>query len=656
MTRSELWFRVLIACAVISAAAAPGVLAEAAGSPAAPVDEAAPEPVASPAATVGSPELLLFEQIPVVISASRTEELVTQAPASVTVITREQILNSGAISIPDILRMAPGVDVQQNTGANWDVSIRGFAHVMANKVLVLIDGRTAYNDFYASTNWYELPVALEDIERIEVIRGPLSSLWGANALLGVINIITRSAADSQGVLATAQYGTRGTWRVNAIYGGQVPRSRVSYKVTAAHEEVGQWTPFTPSVQSPLVDNRKAGQVTKATLTTQWADRAGANWTVAAGQSDGYNLLLLDLTGNHKFWHEQQMYVLADYRTDELNVRAYWNGTRVRYDQSGFPATARIDADLYDIEALKSHNLHRHRLLYGGSFRNKQLRPGGLELFAPQQQNLWAIYAEDSYRASQKTKVVLSGRYDQNPLTGGRPSGRATIMHELTRDQTLRLSAASAFRSPSFLESYLSIPFARLFGNPDLDNEGITSYDLEYRVRVSPKTSADVAVYYNRLNSLIHVEQIAGPPPIQVFNNLGGAHATGVEFEVRHVVSPSLSTFANYTYQQLDCDPVIERDRPDVAFGSPRHKANLGLTLSEPERGLNGSLLLNYRDKTSAGGLSAGPYLLVNGYIGKRVGRGIEAGIAFFNLVDNHQEYVEGDEIGRRVMGSVRWEF
>jgi iron complex outermembrane receptor protein len=608
------------------------------------------------AATAGSPELLLFEEIPVVISASRTEELVTQAPASVTVITREQILNSGAISIPDILRMAPGVDVQQNTGANWDVSIRGFDHVATNKVLVLIDGRTAYNDFYASSNWYELPVVLEDIERIEVIRGPLSSLWGANALLGVINIITREAADSQGTLATAQYGTRGAWRVNAIHGGQAPRSRVSYKLTAGHEEVGQWTPYSPAAQSPSVDHRKAGQATKATLTAQWVDRAGANWTVAAGQSDGYNLLLLDLTGDHKFWHEQQIYALADYRSDDLNVRAYWNGTRVRYDQPGFPATSQIDTDLYDIEALKSHHLSRHRILYGGSFRNKQLRPGGLELFSRQHQDLWAVYAEDNYRPSDKTRVVLSGRFDQHPLTGGRPSGRATVMYSLTPDQTLRLSAASAFRSPSFLESYLAVPFARLFGNTNLDNEGITSYDLEYRVRVAPKTSGGAVLYYNRLNSLIHVEQIVGPPPIQLFSNLGGARAMGVEFEVRHIVLPSLSAFANYTYQQLDCDPVIERDRPDIAFGSPRHKANVGLTLTDPERGLNGSLLLSYRDKTTAKGFSAGPYLMVNGYIGKRVGDGLEAGIAFFNLVDRHQEFLEGDQIGRRIMGSVRWAF
>lgn len=653
--RTGFWCGILIACALIGVAAAPGAYPEAGETPVALVAPAAEGLVESPA---GSPELLLFEPIPVVITASRTEELVTQAPSSVTVITREQILNSGAVSIADILRMVPGVDVQQDAGADWNVSIRGFVHIMANKVLVLIDGRTAYSDVYASVNWYELPVVLEDIERIEVIRGPLSSLWGANALLGVINIITRSAAESQGVLATAQYGTRGTLRGSAIYGGQVPNSRVYFKLSAARDEVGQWTPYSTQAQSPLVDNRKAGAVTKANLAAEWVDGRGANWTVEAGRSEGEMVLLLDLTGAHKLWREADGYVMADYRADDLNVRAYWNSTHVRYLQPGFPAAAIINADLYDLEALKSQTVGRHTLLYGGSYRNKQLRQDGFLLCAgPQHQNLWALYAEDSYQASDRTKLVLSARYDRHPLVGGEPSGRATVMYALSPDQTLRLSAASAFRSPNFLESYLEVVPAALFGNTNLDNEGITSYDLEYRARLSPATSADVAVYYNRLNSLIHVEQVPGPPQIQVFNNLGGARAQGVEFEIRHAVSPALSTFVNYTYQRLEGDPLLLRDRPDIIFGSPRHKANLGFTLSDRERGLNGSLLLNYRDKATIEDASSGPYLLVNGYIGKQVGEGVEAGVAFFNLANYHsQEYVQGDFIGRRIMGSLRWEF
>jgi iron complex outermembrane receptor protein len=607
---------------------------------------------------VEAPELLLFQEIPIVVTASRVEERVTEAPASVTVITREQILNSGAISIADLLRMAPGVDVMQNTGADWDVSIRGFTHIGSNKVLVLIDGRTAYNDFYASVNWYELPVVLEDIERIEVIRGPLSSLWGANALLGVINIITRSAAQSQGTLATVQYGTRGTLRATAVHGGRAGNSGVSYKVSAAQEEVGQWTPFRAGAQSPIVDNRKAGQVSKANLTAEWIDSQGGAWAASAGTSNGDVVLLLDLTGTHKLWDERTGYLMLDYRRNDLDLRAYWNNARLNYMQTGWPAASVIRSDLYDLEALKSQGLGRHNLVYGGAFRHKELSQAGLLLLSgPQQQSLWAAYVEDDYRASARTRLVLGTRYDHDPLAGGCLSGRATAMYALSPDRTLRFSVANAFRAPNFLESYLQVVSARLFGNTDLDPESITSYDLEYRARLSPATSASVAAYYSQLEDLIHVQQIMGPPSIQLFSNLGGARARGVELEVAHTWSPTLSGFANYTYQSLTGDAAIVRDRPDVIYSSPRHKANVGLTLANPERGLNASLLLNYRDRTSAAGSGCGPYVLVNGYLGKRIRQNGELGLSFFNLANRrHQEYVDGDIIGARIMGSVRWQF
>ena len=127
--------------------------------------------------------------------------------------------------------------------------------------------------------------------------------------------------------------------------------------------------------------------------------------------------------------------------------------------------------------------------------------------------------------------------------------------------------------------------------------------------------------------------------------------------MRHVLSSRLSGFANYTYQSLDGDELVALARADVLKAAPRHKANLGLELSDPGRGWNGSLLLNYRDKITIGDLSAGPYVLVNGYVGKKIAGGGEVGLSFFNLANRkHQQYPKGDYIGRRIMGSVRWEF
>ncbi|HUT73859.1 MAG TPA: TonB-dependent receptor [Armatimonadota bacterium] len=640
------------ACALVGAlialAAAP---CRADSEAAAAVEPAAQEP---PAAEVAqAPELLLFQDIPVVVTASRMEERVTDAPASVTVITREQILNSGAISIPDILRMAPGVEVMQTTGGSWEVGIRGFDQPVANKVLVLVDGRTVYNDFYANVNWYGLPVVLEDIERIEIIRGPLSSLWGANATVGVINIITRSPAEAQGATATADYGTRGALRANAIYGWKSANERSHYKVIIAHEQEGQWPASSEAVRQGEVADRDSGTVTKVSAAADW----GARWRLSMGRNDGAVALISPYSMGQMLWDESTGFASLSYQGDNLSMRAYWNGARFQVTRFGF-APCVIYTDLYDLEALKSDVIGRHRALWGASYRATQLgQAGGLLFDGPHHQRLPAAYLQDDYQASERTRLVLNARWDDHPLAGARLSGRATVMHSFTPEHTLRFSAATAFRSPNFVESYFamfvelpSLPPTGMWGNTDLNCEGITAYDLEYRTRLSPRTTGSICLYYSRLDNVILASPILVFPPQSRFENVGQARSAGVEMEVRHALSPALSAFANYTYQSLSGDQAVRDDLVDL---TPRHKANLGFNLSDPERGLTGSLLAAYRDQVAGG---AGPYVLVNGYLGKRFGD-VEWGVSFFNLANvQHQEYGQGDIIGRRIMGSVRREF
>src|SRR6202034_1856149 len=150
-----------------------------------------------------SPEQLLNAQV---ISVSKTKETVEQSPAAVYVISAEDIARSGVTYIPDALRMAPGVDVAQQDNGTWDINIRGFNSTLANQLLVMIDGRTIYNPLFAGTYWELQNLPLEDIARIEVIRGPGGTLWGANAVNGVINIITKKAKDTQGKLIRAAAG------------------------------------------------------------------------------------------------------------------------------------------------------------------------------------------------------------------------------------------------------------------------------------------------------------------------------------------------------------------------------------------------------------------------------------------------------------------
>src|SRR5712692_6348288 len=156
-----------------------------------------------------------------VTSVSRKEQKLSKVAAAVYVITQEDIHRSGATNIPDLLRMVPGLDVGQIDANIWAISARGFNLQFANKLLVLIDGRAVYTPLFGGVFWDTQDVPLEDIDRIEVVRGPGGTVWGANAVNGVINVITKSAADTQGGLLTGGGGTQAQGFGTLQYGGKI---------------------------------------------------------------------------------------------------------------------------------------------------------------------------------------------------------------------------------------------------------------------------------------------------------------------------------------------------------------------------------------------------------------------------------------------------
>src|ERR1700676_2117283 len=178
-----------------------------------------------------------------VTSVSKKDQRLAKAGAAVFVITQEDIRRSGATNIPDLLRMVPGVDVARVDHSNWSVSIRGFSDVYANKVLVLIDGRSVYHPVFSGVLWYAQDVPLEDIERIEVIRGPGGTVWGANAMNGVINIITKSARTTPGGLITAGVGSDRQAEGLLQYGGKAGQSG-DYRVYGQYSNQGNSDPAT----------------------------------------------------------------------------------------------------------------------------------------------------------------------------------------------------------------------------------------------------------------------------------------------------------------------------------------------------------------------------------------------------------------------------
>src|SRR5580700_11618625 len=156
-----------------------------------------------------------------VTSVSKKEEKLARTAASVFVINQDDIRHSGAANIPDLLRMVPGVEVAQINGNAWAVTIRGFNQRYSNKVLVLVDGRSVYAPGFSGVYWDQIDMPLEDIDRVEVIRGPGASVWGANAMNGVINIITKSSKATKGRLVSATASTQENASETVRYGGDI---------------------------------------------------------------------------------------------------------------------------------------------------------------------------------------------------------------------------------------------------------------------------------------------------------------------------------------------------------------------------------------------------------------------------------------------------
>ena len=170
-----------------------------------------------------------------VTSVGRKAQQLAKAPAAVFVITQEDIRRSGATTLMDVLRMVPGLEVARINGSTWAISARGGLSQFANKMLVLIDGRSVYSQFFSGVVWDQQDVALEDIDRIEVIRGPGAVMWGANAVNGVINVITKTAGSTQGALVSAGSGTEERSFATARYGGAIG-DRGFYRIYGKFDE------------------------------------------------------------------------------------------------------------------------------------------------------------------------------------------------------------------------------------------------------------------------------------------------------------------------------------------------------------------------------------------------------------------------------------
>jgi len=616
-------------------------------------------------------EEFTFGEIKVISAAKRYQALI-EAPAAISIITNEDIRQSGAMNIPELLRTVPGLDIMGVSAANYCISARGFNRPTSSKMLVMIDGRVTYINFVGITLWSSFPIALEEIKQIEVIRGPGSALYGANALCGVINIITKTPEEMNGNILALSAGEQETYIGSVIHSGV--KGKIAYRTSFGWDQCNQW-----ENEVPFTDNL-GKEIQRANITLDYRVGETAKITAFSGYNVGAHDIASESAGISDVPFIKFGTVGLRYDQPNLMFRVY--GNLMRMGRKDAPDTTTMDQnegkikdDIYDIELHHFIDFSaRNKILWGLNYRMSRC---DAIMIGKHRQNIYAGFLQDEYRPFDNLALTVGVRYDQHPLTKGQFSPRGSMVFSPGKNHTLRLSYGTAFKNPNYTESFcfMVINLApginyQLLGNKALKPTQIISYEIGYNLGLG-RLRANLDLFFNQMKDFIDFKTIeyfpAGPPfygapKTDKVLNSGKAEAYGGEAGLNFYITNSLTALCNYSYQKItdkSNDPHF-RVRTE---SFPKHKANFGIRW-KMKSGLLANLLVHYVDKTqwkmipswNAGGVAAA-YSIVNARIGYQFfDRKAELAVAAYNLFNNkHYEY-PAIKLGRKIIGSFHYYF
>ena len=493
-----------------------------------------------------------------VTSASRKSESLAGAPAAIYVLTAEAIRQGGFTTLPEALRMIPGLYVAQTDSDSWQISTRGFSGINNRKMLVLVDGRSVYSPNFGGVFWELEDIPLENIDRIEVIRGPGGTLWGANAFNGVINIVTKSSDRSQGVTVSSSVDIETGYTSFVQYGGRVG-SDLSYRI---YGKASYWEPLDSSSGSPLRDSFALPQ---GGMQADWRispkDVISVEGTEVNGRSHGFTLLrhrviqaeLLKDTNFSLRWK----HTISDRSSTETFAYCDW------YSREEFPEEKQNTCFLefqHDFAFTA-----RHSLIWGGSFQTTG--DASVDL-SPEyrRSNVESGFFQYEYVVvPDRLRVLAGSKFEGNPFSGIEYQPQARAAWTVNEANLLWGSLSRAVRDPSHYEVNLDtimgvapspagpITFLAL-GNPHLQSEHLKAYELGYRFQPGAAISLDLATYYNSYDNLIAFALVPIQPPLHVVTMAvnktaatgGTAQTHGAEFSAnwrpirRWMISPTFT--------------------------------------------------------------------------------------------------------------------
>lgn len=489
----------------------------------------------------------------------RRDERVMDAPVAISLLTSEDIRRAGAVTLPETLRAVPGLFAARFGAASWVISSRGFASTSANKMLVMIDGRSVYSPLFSGVFWDQQDASLLDLERIEVIRGPGASLWGSNAVNGVINVVSRRAADTQGTLVTIGGGAEEQFNTSVRYGGSISTGHYRvYGKTFVRDAVNL------ANGGDAGDGQRFGQGGfRIDLGTVAGDRPGFTLQGDAYRSrvsfadrddirgDGANLLAR--------WTRRPS------PTTQFQLQTYFDRTH-RFVQ----AQTEEQRNTVDIDAQYRWSVNpRHTLSVGGGYRYSadDTEASPILRFEPEDRatNLLAGFVQDEITVTPRFTAIVGTKIERNDYTGTewQPSGRIRWMPNST--QAVWAAVSRAVRMPTRFDTDLRIlqnGVVIIAGNPDFQSETVVAYEAGYRAALSRTFAFSVNGFYNQYDH-IRTQELQGTRVVLgngLNNDSTGLTATAM-------IQPRSWITIRSSYTALSHELTLDRDSSDLGRGA-----------------------------------------------------------------------------------------
>ncbi|HEU5080807.1 MAG TPA: TonB-dependent receptor [Opitutaceae bacterium] len=630
-------------------------------------------------------ELSLEELHAVSISAaSKRSQPLFETPAAVSVLLPVDVHRAGASSVSDALRLVPGVHVIEQTAGQWHIGVRGGNGVQSTKLLVLVDGRSVYSPFYGSVDWGNADVDIDDLARVEVVRGPGATLWGANAVNGIINVISKDARDTQGGVVSARTGSGEPASGHLRYGAKLNET-TWFRVSAS----GQSTDgSTGSLADSPIEKYSQGKVSwrsdslvgdRFHFTTQAEESKSRSRVFGEVSTHQTSSVLARLSAHEFLGGEGQIQFYYDSRKDHAG-----DGTEL--NAAALPFAINSDTQNFDLDINYHVRLwQRHDVIFGGGARLTDdivEQSSTLRLEHPELKSwLFNYFLQDEIALTPKQwRLTIGSKLEHHDTIGYAVLPNARLTWLPNNHHTLWVAASRAARAPSRAEREVMLDFANipaspttppvrveLLGNREFDAEINTAYEAGWRWRPTPRFSTDATIYsfnYEHVRSLRSTTLFdPGPPPSIVqrytITNDASARVNGAEFSWTWRPSDRWELNGGIGHGVANTTGMIDNPLVTSDYALPRWLGHLSSWWQLPRDFEFSATIYGVGENQSA---NIAGYIRLDAQLLWRPRADLELSIGVQNAADpSHNESITGnlmpnDEVRRNVYGRVQWRF